>query len=112
MSDRRQVPRYIAEFHGEVAQPPGAPSQSVTVANLSVSGCSLDGAGSLKTGHHCEITFEREGLLFRAEATVTWKSTTGEAGLKFLYVSPADQEVLKKVCATLRLQPLIHRAEE
>ena len=112
MSDRRQVPRYIAEFHGQVAQPPGAPPHTVTLVNLSVSGCSLEGAGSLKPGQHCEITFEREGQQFRAEAAVTWKSSKGEAGMKFLYVSPADQEVLKKVCATLRLQPLIRRVEE
>ena len=112
MSDRRQVPRYIAEFQAQVSQPPGAPPQSVTLVNLSVSGCSLEGAGSLIAGQHCELTFEWEGQQFRAEATVTWKSSKGEAGLKFLYVSPTDQELLRRICATLRLQPLIHREEE
>jgi c-di-GMP-binding flagellar brake protein YcgR len=109
MSERRQVPRYIAEFGGQVSQPPGAPPLSVALVNISISGCSLEGAGSLKARQECEITFEWEGQQFRAEATVTWKSSKGEAGLKFLYVDPAHQELLKKVCATLRLQPLIQR---
>ena len=112
MSDRRQVPRYIAEFRAQASQPPGAPPQSVTLVNLSMSGCSLEGADSLKAGQHCEVSFEQEGHQFRAEAAVTWKSSEGEAGLRFLYISPADQEVLRKICATLRLQPLIHREEE
>lgn len=111
MSERRQVPRYIAEFGGQVSQPPGAPPQSTRLVNLSISGCSLEGAEGLKPGQHCEISFEREGQEFRAEAAVTWKSSKGEAGLKFLYVSPAHQELLKKICATLRLQPLVHREE-
>lgn len=112
MSDRRQVPRYIAEISSQVSQPPGAPPHSVTLVNLSISGCSLEGAGSLKAKQDCEITFEWEGRQFRAEATITWKSSKGEAGLKFLYVDPTHQELLKTICATLRLQPLTHREEE
>jgi hypothetical protein len=112
MSDRRQLPRYIAEFDAAVAQPPGAPPQSVTLVNLSMSGCSVEGGGSLMAGQHCEITFEREGQQFRAEATVTWKSSQGEVGMKFIYASPTDLELLRKICATLRLQPLVHREEE
>lgn len=112
MSDRRQVPRYIAEFHAQVSQPPGAPPQSVTLVNVSMSGCSLEGAASLIAGQYCEIAFEREGQQFRAEGTVTWKSSQGEVGLKFLYASPTDLEQLRRICATLRLQPLTHRAEE
>ena len=112
MSDRRQVPRYIAEFHAQASQPPGAPPQSVTLVNLSMSGCSLEGAASLIAGQYCEIAFEQEGRQFRAEATVTWKSSQGEVGLKFLYASPTDLELLRKTCATLRLQPLAHREDQ
>jgi len=112
MSDRRQVPRYIAEFHAQASQPPGAPPQSVTLVNLSVTGCSLENAGSLKAGQHCKLTFEQEGQEFCAEATITWKSSQGEAGLRFLYISPTDQELLRKICATLHLQPLTHQEDE
>jgi hypothetical protein len=112
MSDRRQDPRYMAEFPGQISQPAGAPPRSVTLVNLSVSGCSLEGAGSLRASQHCEIAFEWEGQQFRAEAAVTWKSSKGEAGLKLLYVDPAHQELLKRICGTLRPQPVAHLAEE
>lgn len=112
MSDRGQVPRYIAELPGQVSQPPGTLPLRVTLINLSVSGCSLEGAGALKAKQDCEISFEWEGQQFRAEAAVTWKSSKGEAGLKFLYVDPSHQQLLRKVCANLRLQPLTHQPEE
>jgi len=112
MNDRRQVPRYVAELSAQVSQPLGTPPFRVTLVNLSISGCSLEGAGALQAKQECEIAFEWEDQEFRAEAAVTWKSTKGEAGLKFLFVSLAHQELLKKVCANLRLQPLIPLPEE
>jgi hypothetical protein len=66
----------------------------------------------LNVKQECEIAFEWEGREFRAEAAVTWKSSKGEAGLKFLYVNLAHQELLRKVCANLRLQPLTPLPEE
>ena len=112
MSDRRQVPRYIAEFPGQVSQPPGALPRTVSVLNISVSGCSVGDAANLKAGQECEVVFQRKDLRFRAKAQVSWKNSQGEAGLRLLDVSPTQQEILRRICATLHLQPLVHREEE
>jgi len=106
MRERRQVPRYVAELHCEVSQPPGATPHHVKLVNLSVLGCSVEGADALQAKQDCEIAFEWGGHQFRAEATVTWKSSRGEAGLKFLSMDPAHQDVLRKLCANLRPLPL------
>jgi len=106
MSERRQVPRYIADLEAKVSQPPGEAALSVKVVNLSVSGCSLEGSGPLKANQDCELSIEWEGKEFRADATVTWKSSKGEVGLKFLYADQVSQELLRNICATLRLKPL------
>jgi hypothetical protein len=108
MSDRRQVPRYVAELPARLSQPPGGPVSNVTVVNLSINGCCVEGAALIKANRDCELTMEWEGKQFRAVAEVTWKSSKGEAGLKFLYVDQESQDLLRKICSNLRLQPL-HR---
>lgn len=106
INERRQVPRYVAELPAEVSQPPGGPALRVTVVNLSVAGCSLERGAPLKAKQECELSLEWMGRQFRAEATVTWKSSKGEAGLRFLYIDSTNQELLRTICANLRLQPL------
>jgi hypothetical protein len=112
MAERRQVPRYQAELKGRVAQPPGGAIVPVTVVTLSVAGCCLENAGSLKVKEECEITIDCEGKEFHAAAEVTWKSSKGEAGLRFIYVDQTSQELVRKICANLRLQPLAKLPEE
>ncbi|MBZ5564667.1 MAG: PilZ domain-containing protein [Acidobacteriia bacterium] len=112
MVERRQVPRYQAELKGQVSQPAGGPTIDATVVTLSVAGCCLEGAASLQAKQDCEIIIAWEGREFRAEASVTWKSSKGEAGLKFLYIDQVNQELLRKICANLRLQPMAKVPEE
>ncbi len=112
MIERRQVPRYQAELKGQVSQPPGGPPLNATVLTLSVAGCCLEGVAPLKAGEECEIAVEWQGKEFHAEASVTWKSSKGEAGLKFLYVDQVNLELLRKICANLRLQPMAKVPEE
>ncbi len=106
MRPRRQVPRYIAEMKAAVSQPPGGTAFNVTAVNLSVLGCCLEGAGLLKPSEPCELTFEWEGKQFHAQAEVTWKSSKGEAGLRFHELDPASKDLLRRICANLRLQPM------
>jgi len=106
MIAHRQVPRYVAELPCAVSQPPGASPLHTKLVNLSISGCCLEGADALQVKQECEIAFEWGGRQFRAEAAVTWKSSRGEAGLKFLYIDPSHQDLLRSVCANLRLQPI------
>ena len=84
----------------------------MTVVNLSISGCSLDGAGPLKGNQDCELTILWEGREFSAQALVTWKSGKGEAGLKFLYVDQENQQLVRRICANLRLLPMAPKPED
>ena len=105
MGERRQVPRYVTELPAQVAQPPGGPPLHVTVVSLSISGCSLEGSSPLKVNQEAELSFECEGAQFRTQAFVVWKSSVGEAGLRFLDMDAASEQLLRKFCAKLRLQP-------
>lgn len=100
------MPRYLAELPAQVAQPSGGAPLRVTVVTLSISGCSLEGCYLLKTKEECELTFEWEGNCFRSQASVVWKSSQGEVGLRFLDMDAASEQILRKICANLRLQPL------
>jgi hypothetical protein len=106
MSERRQFPRYIAELSARLSQPPGGTASNATVVNLSIKGCCVEGATLIKANQDCELTMEWEGKQFRAAGVVTWKSSKGEAGLKFLYVDQESQDLLRKICSNLRLLPL------
>jgi hypothetical protein len=106
MSERRQVPRYVAELPAQLSQPPGGAVYNVTVVNLSVMGCCVEGATSIKANQDCELTMEWEGKEFHAVGVATWKSGKAEAGMKFLYVDQESQSLLRKICSNLRLQPL------
>ena len=72
----------------------------------------MESTGPLKVKEDCEITIEWEGKEFHAEAEVSWKSSKGEVGLRFLYVDQTSQELLRKICANLRLQPPAKVPEE
>lgn len=100
------MPRYIAELPAQVAQPPGGAPLRVTVVTLSISGCSLEGSYLLKIKEDCELTLEWGGNYFRTQASVVWKSSQGEVGLRFLDMDAASEQLLRKICANLRLQPL------
>jgi hypothetical protein len=75
------------------------------VVILSISGCCLESSNRLKINQDAELTFEWEGTPFRAQATVKWQSSQGEAGLSFLDMDATSEQLLKKICANLRLQP-------
>ena len=105
MGDRREVPRYIAEFHAQVIQPPDEAPLQVKVVSLSISGCSAAGARLMKLKQAAELAFEWEGTPFRAKISVVWKSHGGEVGIRFLDMDQESEELLRKICAKLRLQP-------
>jgi len=106
MSERRQVPRYLAEISA-VVYPAGSVSGSnVTIVVLSVQGCCVQGAGVPEVGKKCQITLEWEGAEIRTEAQVVWKGLKAQSGLRFLPLDQESSENLRALCATLRLQPM------
>jgi len=112
MSERRTVPRYDADLPAKLTPTAGGAAIDVKVTNLSITGCSLEGAVSLKPNEDCELKIEWESLEFHAEASVAWKSSKGEAGLRFLYVDQQNQQTLRTICSNLRLQPLTTRSQD
>jgi hypothetical protein len=112
MAERRRVPRYQAELKARVLQASEGLGLPVKVTTLSVAGCCVRAAESLKAQQECVLAIEWEGKQLRVESMVTWKSSRGEAGLKFTYLDEANQELLRTICSTLHLQPLVHRPEE
>ncbi len=109
---RRSTPRYVANLPARVRPSSEAGELEAKVVNLSVMGCCLDGAGPLKGKQECEITIDWEGRRFQAGAMVTWKSSGGEAGLKFLEIDEESDRLLKTICSNLRLQPLATLPDE
>jgi hypothetical protein len=110
--ERRQVPRYLAELEATLMLRPQGGIVKVKVANLSVTGCCVENAAGLNADQECELAIEWEGQRFRADSEVTWKSTKGEAGLRFLYIDQKSQDLLRSICSNLRLMPLVLRPED
>jgi hypothetical protein len=106
MSERRQVPRYLAEVSAVVYPPGSASGSNVTVVILSVQGCCVQGAGVPEVGKKCQLTFEWQGAEIRTEALVVWKGLKAQAGLRFLSLDQESSDNLRALCATLRLQPM------
>ena len=106
MSERRRVPRYLAEVSAVVYPAGSASGSNVTVVILSVQGCCLQGAGVPEVGKKCQITLEWEGAEIRTEAQVVWKGLKAQSGLRFLSMDQESSENLRALCATLRLQPM------
>lgn len=106
MSDRRQVPRYLAGVRAELSHSAGDTVSKVVIEVLSIRGCCLRGTGIPEAGRKCLLTLEWQGTQARAEAEVAWKSIQGLAGLKFLSMDQESSETLRELLATLRLQPM------
>jgi hypothetical protein len=106
MSERRQVPRYIADISAVLTRHDTGAESEVAVEVLSVQGCCVKGAGIPEAGRKCRVAIRWQGQEIRAEAQVAWKNTKGLAGLRFLNMDQASSETLRELCATLRLQPL------
>ena len=106
MSERRQVPRYLAEVSAVVYPPGSASGCNVTVVILSVQGCCVQGAGVPEIGKKCNLSLNWEGEEIQTEALVVWKGLKAETGLRFLSMDLQSSEALRALCATLRLQPM------
>lgn len=104
MRERRQVPRYKFNGPGRLMLPSGESPAAFTT--LSVRGCRVRGAGVPAIGEKCRLAFEWEGRQFQDEVEVKWKKPNGEAGLSFASLEEANLELIRRICATLQLEPL------
>jgi hypothetical protein len=101
----RRLPRYLSELPAHLTNPATGATSSVTLINLSVSGGCLEGGELPEAGQKCELHTEWEGerVLFRGE--VVWKSKQ-QVGVKFSSLDEGAENLLRRICSHLRLQPL------
>jgi hypothetical protein len=106
MSERRQVPRYLADISAVLTRHDTGLESEVAVGVLSIQGCCVKGPEIPEMGRRCRLTIRWQGEEVRAEAQVAWKDAKGVAGLRFLNMDQESSETLRELCATLPLQPL------
>ena len=107
IKERRQVPRYSAHLKASLGTPAENSTLTVVVVDLCVLGCLLEYGASLHVRQECELTLEWKGREFRSPAVVAWNSPQGQAGLSFRNTEPGSQQLLREICAELRMKPLV-----
>jgi len=103
--ERRRVPRYVSELSTQLSNPTTGATSTVTLVTLSVLGGCMEGSGLPEPGQQCELIAEWEGRTLRIESEVVWKSKE-QVGIKFAFLAADAGQLLRQICANLRLQPL------
>jgi PilZ domain len=106
MRERRQVPRYQYRALGRLILPTGEPLSELNFTTLSVRGCCVKGSSIPVVGLKCQLAFEWEGRQFQSEVKIMWKKANGEAGLTFTSLDEENLMLIRRVCATLHLEPM------
>jgi PilZ domain-containing protein len=112
MRERREVPRYIYGIQGKVIETSTGATVTATVEVLSTRGCATKDGTLPQLGQACELQLDWHGREMRLPATVAWKSKDGRAGLKFGAIPDEQLKLLRGLCASLQLQPLVPTAPE
>lgn len=111
-NERRRVPRYTARLKASLVSVEKSSVITVVVEDLCVLGCLLEYAPSLQVHQECELTLEWSGREFRTPAAVAWNNRQGKAGLSFHDTDASSQDLLRKICAELRMKPLAPMTED
>jgi hypothetical protein len=103
--ERRRVPRYVSELSTQLSNLATGATSTITLVTLSVLGGCMEGSGLPEPGQQCELIAEWEGKTLRIESEVVWKSKE-QVGIKFAFLAADAEQLLRQICANLRLQPL------
>ncbi len=106
------MPRYLFGGPGQLSRGPKQPVSTITIPKINMSGCSARGLELPRIGQKFELSFQWRGQEFRCEVEIVSKEPKGEAGLKFLFMNERRVEVLRKLCRTLRLEPIPELSSE
>ena len=109
-TERRRVPRFSAHVKASV-KPAGAAAVDVMVEDLCVLGCLLEDAAALVVHQECDFALTWKGRELRTHALVAWRGEQGQVGLEFHNTDPANQELLREVCAELLTKPLVRLSD-
>jgi hypothetical protein len=106
-SGRREVPRYVSELPARVSNPATGEIAHATLISLSISGGCLEGQKLPDAGQRCELKAEWEGRPLVIHSDVVWKGRQ-QVGVRFAPLDDATKQLLKQICANLRLEPRPH----
>jgi PilZ domain-containing protein len=107
MQERRQVPRYQLASEAKLIVPASGNILPVSVKVISTRGCALVGEALPAEGVKCELQLDWHASGIRLPAKVLWKNTDGRTGLEFLDVPENQLMLLRELCASLWLQPIV-----
>jgi PilZ domain len=105
MDERRQSTRYDFRGEGRLILHWGESNSEVNFTSLSEHGCRVRGFMVPAPGQTCRLAFDWDGREFESEAEVKWKTHGGEAGLQFAPLNDANLNLVRRICATLHLEP-------
>jgi hypothetical protein len=105
MDERRQFPRYDFRGEGRLILSSGESNSEVNFTSLSQQGCRIRSFMIPEPGQKCRLAFDWDGREFESDAEVKWKTARGEAGLHFSPLNDANLSLVRRICATLHLEP-------
>jgi hypothetical protein len=104
--ERRRVPRYVSEMRARLLDPATGTSSRVRLITLSVLGGCLEGSDLPSAGQKYEVSTEWEGKPLRISAEIVWNSKGTQVGLRFAALDAETENLLRRVCSNLRIQPM------
>jgi len=104
---RRRVPRYMSELPARLANLATGATSSGTLITLSVLGACMEGLVLPEVGAQCELTADWRGQTLQIQGVVVWKGKN-QVGIKLVSAAASAEQLLREICANLRLQPLAH----
>lgn len=82
----------------------GGVGLKVLIPEISIHGCTLEGAVIPGGGRKCELYLEWRGAQIGLEGKVVWQDVQGRTGLRFLSVDKDTLKRLTELCEALRTQ--------
>ncbi len=92
---------------GSVKLPGESTSLAVMVEDLCILGCLLEYCPALEKHQECDFYLPWKGREFQTHAVVAWKGEQGQVGMEFHHTDPANQQLLREICADLVTKPLV-----
>ena len=110
--ERRRVPRYSAHVKASIKLPGESTALAVMVEDLCVLGCLLENGPTLEIHQECDFALTWKGREFQTPAVVAWRGEQGQVGLEFRNTEPANQQLLREVCADFLMKPLVRLSKD
>jgi hypothetical protein len=104
--ERRRVPRYVSQLRARLLDRATGANLPVRLTTLSVLGGCLEGSGLPAPGHQCEVDTEWEGKPLRMPTEIVWNNKGTQVGLRFASLDAETENLLRRVCSNLRIQPM------